>query len=723
MSVAVAATDILEPRAQDAVRWFSELHAIVREAAALGVTFRLRGAEVVLGDFEGLPTPLAARLAEFAETGWLFTYLGGARVDKPAVALGKRLGVTVVVVETVPDLRRAIRQLERDKRQHGRAVGLDIETAPKRRYRVSLPVELTTDGVAIERQPRSKDRAGLSPHLSDIQCLQLYAGGEHCFILRAAALAMLLRAHWLRRQHFIVHNAVFETGFIQTAANGYRLPPGRRATGRVDCSMQGAGLLLGAERSALGGRSLANAAKQFLGLDVPKDLQTSDWSALRLSPGQIAYAASDAILARRLWPILKRDLERKGRMQAYELQRRAIPAVADMQLRGVAIDRENHRRQAEQWARDLADARRCYLDITGNPPPAKPAEVRAWLIRVLSPEQLAQWPRTGTGELSIAGIYLKRLASIDSAKPVLEILAREKLLQNFGARLAAFINPVTGRIHCDYNLAASKAGRFSASMPNLQQMPNTRAPDFKKCIVAAPGNVLVGCDWSQVELRAAAWIAKDRALTRVYAEGRDLHAETAARISGVPVDAVTPAKRQAAKPVNFGAIYGIGPASLRDDAFANYGIEMSEREAAHALDRFAAAYPQLWRWRHEHAELCQRRGHVVIGCGRVVEAAWERSGKLSFPQCCNLPIQGQCADAMLRAIALVHARLKRAGINGGLIACVHDELLLEVAEADTAAAGAILEEAMFEAFCITFPGAPTTGIAKVASGRSWGDVK
>lgn len=707
-----------------AIHWLSELRDLVREANQLGATFRFRGADIAIGDFERLPAPLAERLTGYADSGWLFAYLGGDLLDRPAIELGRRLGIENVVVTTIAALRRAIRQLEADKRQYGRYIGLDIETGGKAGCGAPRPpIVITIEGAVAERQPGSKDRTALSPHLADIGCLQLYGGGKQCFIVRGAALAMLLRSHWLRRQHFIVHNAVFETGFIQTAANGYRLPPGRRAMGRVDCSMQGAGLLLGAERSAMGGRSLANTAEKLLGITVPKDLQTSDWSAPRLSPGQIAYAASDAILARRLWPIIERDLERKGRAEAYELQRRAIPAVADMQLRGVAIDREEHRRQVDTWASELAAARRRYLDITGNPPPSKPAEIRAWLARVLSPEQLAQWPRTITGELSIAGIYLKRLASIDSAKPVLEIIAREKLLQNFGARLAAFINPATGRIHCDYNLAASKAGRFSASMPNLQQMPNSRAPDFKQCIVAAPGNVLVGCDWSQVELRAAAWIAKDRALTRVYADGRDLHAETAARISGVPVEAVTPARRQAAKPVNFGAIYGIGPKSLRDDAFANYGIEMSEREAKHALDRFATAYPQLWRWRHEHADLCQRRGYVVIGCGRVVEAAWERSGQLSFPQCCNLPIQGQCADAMLRAITLVHARLKRARINGGLIACVHDELLLEVAEADAAAAGAILEEAMLEAFCVTFPGAPTAGIAKVASGRSWGDVK
>jgi DNA polymerase-1 len=120
----------------------------------------------------------------------------------------------------------------------------------------------------------------------------------------------------------------------------------------------------------------------------------------------------------------------------------------------------------------------------------------------------------------------------------------------------------------------------------------------------------VGCDWSQIEMRAAAWISGDRALTRVYAEGRDLHTETAASVARVPVEQVSKEQRQAAKPVNFGAIYGIGPTSLAANAFADYGIEMSERDAAHALDSFFATYHTLRAWRQDNADLCQRRGYV-----------------------------------------------------------------------------------------------------------------
>lgn len=236
-----------------AIHWLIELRKLMREAQQLGVSFTFRGADIVVDHPDSLPAALADPLMEFARSGALFAYLGGGRLDKPAVELGRQLGVESVVVTTVPVLRQAIRQLEADKRQHGRHIGLDIETAPKPGEGSPRPqIAINLDGSVAERQPVNKDRSGLSPHLSDIGCLQLYAGGNRCFILRAAALAMVLRSHWLRRQHFIVHNAVFETAFIQAGTKGYRLPAGRRPRGRVDCSMQGAGLLLGAERSAMG---------------------------------------------------------------------------------------------------------------------------------------------------------------------------------------------------------------------------------------------------------------------------------------------------------------------------------------------------------------------------------------------------------------------------------------------------------------------------------------
>jgi len=676
------------------------LRKVVREAHLLGAEFRVVGADVVVDG--KLPAGVAYKLAPNLLRG----YLGAARADKAARSFIQHLGVTPVLVTDQAGADEAMTELA-----GADPIGLDIETAPPGAR--PAPIRINADGSVAARQPEPSG-LGLDPHRATIATLQLYGGGDRCFVFRGAALRYLTSSRWLREQHLVAHNAAFEIAFLRR----HSAPPdGIKARHPVECTMQASGLLHGTWR-----RSLATTAQTVLGTEPPKELQASCWSAPNLSPGQLAYAAVDAVLAHRLWAAMRPTLEQKGRFDAYRLQRNAIPAVADMQLRGLGFDPVEHARQVDTWARELAQARQDYLDLTGKPPPSKPDEVRAWLSDVAG-DRLATWPRTATDVLSIERKYLKRLALSDepTVKPVLDLLAKEKLLSTFGPKLRDHINPVTGRIHCSYNNAASKAGRFSASSPNLQQLPSARAPDFKVCVSAAPGCVLVGGDWSQIEMRAAAWISRDSALTAVYEQERDLHTETAAVVAGVSPAEVSPAQRQGAKAVNFGSIYGVGPRTLAENAFDTYGIDMKVAEARAALDRFFLKFRTLKRWMYNHADLCQRRGYVEIGCGRVVEAKWEPSGRLNFTQCCNLPVQGAAADAMLRALALVFRRLR--GLNGGLVACVHDELLIEVAEADAEAARAILEETMLEAFEVTFPGAPTGKVVAVKVGSTWNDVK
>jgi DNA polymerase-1 len=484
------------------------------------------------------------------------------------------------------------------------------------------------------------------------------------------------------------------------------------------------------------GRSLDSAAAAVLDLKVPKDLQVSDWSAAELTPGQVAYAGVDAIIAWLLWRGLEPRLKQQRRTHsgrvwrhwdAYELQRRAIPAVADMELRGLGFGREEHARQCDGWKRQLAEARHTFAETWGETPPRSRTEKQAWLTQVLQdhPEHFPEWPRTKTGLLSTRAGRLKRLIAIDTVRAMLQITACEQLLNNFGPRLAEQISPVTGRLHGKYNLAASKSGRFSSSSPNMQQLPRRKAAEFPRCIVARDGYVLIGCDWSQVELRGAAWLYGDAALTRLFADGQDIHQRTASLIAGVSPAAVTAGQRDAAKPVNYGAIYGQGAQGLRESAFVNYGVEMSLAEAAHAIDRFFATFHRLHQGLWDNYRICKSRGYVLIGAGRIVKAEWERDvdGRLLFTRCCNLPVQGICADALLRALIWTHGRLKAARIRGGLVLTAHDELLLEVDADDAEKARLLLETTMLDAFSETFPDAPTTGVATAKIGHSWAEAK
>src|SRR5512132_3075859 len=221
--------------------------------------------------------------------------------------------------------------------------------------------------------------------------------------------------------------------------------------------------------------------------------------------------------------------------------------------------------------------------------------------------------------------------------------------------------------------------------------------------MAAPveQELLVGVDYSQMELRAAAWISGDAELTGAYDRGDDVHVLTAAAINGIAPEVVTKEQRAAAKAINFGSIYGMGPTGLVRNAWKQFGIELTEAEAKDALDRFFTKYSGLRRWMREHADECKRTRKVTIGAGRVVENAWEGPYGLRYTQMCNLPVQGICADCMMLAIAYAHAEL-----GGVLVAMVHDELLAEVPEANAATVAEKLKECLHRAFVETFPGAP-----------------
>jgi DNA polymerase I len=361
------------------------------------------------------------------------------------------------------------------------------------------------------------------------------------------------------------------------------------------------------------------------------------------------------------------------------------------------------------------------------------------------------------------------------------IKTAEKLLSSFGTQLAARVSK-DGRLRASFNLAGAKTGRMRCSSPNLQNLP--RDPAFRNCFVASPGHVLVVGDYSSMELRAVAEIADDAMLRKDFADGFNPHRRLAASMFGIPESAVTPEQRQAAKPINFGVIYGAGAQGLAASAWAAYRIALTLQDAQAAKDRFLNRYRRVAAWMRSNADACQRKGVIAVGKhGRVIRAEWEGAkdrgstsyrrnysdndddytddaegdgenggngyegedlnafynnasdqyrqqssynqppSPLRYTLCCNGPVQGGCADIIMRAMVLVERALAEAGIPGGLVLAVHDELVLEVPEAKAAEAAKLLDACMTRAFAEYFPDAPINRLVDIHVVRKWGDAK
>jgi DNA polymerase-1 len=484
---------------------------------------------------------------------------------------------------------------------NGWPIGLDIETAPlpaeaerlralilqqadlKGRLKAAKKVKapeaeiaaLTAEAKILTAQIKYAKAAGLDPHRSCIRLVQLAAGENRAIVIDVFRIGEEI-LHLLDGVDVVAHNAAFEISHLEHA--GIQL-------GQIQCTMQGARLTLGEHAM-----SLADAAQAYLGIELDKTEQTSDWSTPHLTKEQLQYAASDASMA---FNLSKRILPSLGAQAgAYEIQIAAVPAAARMQRRGIRLDSDPHAKFIEakkaQRVETCAAYRAACVDMglsdLAAKLPAKPSEKQAVLEAILSSEELASWKRTEkSGALSTARNELKRVAFL--YPPVRELVALskiDKVLSAFGPTLTAMASPVTGRIHANYRIAATASGRATCSYPNLQQAP--RDPDFRALFRAAEGCKLVGGDFSGMELRAMAAISGDRAMTEAFRAGKDLHKITASRMLGKPEDAITKEDRQAAKAVNFGSIFGIGASGLVKTAWDQYDVVLTLDEAQRCVD-------------------------------------------------------------------------------------------------------------------------------------------
>ena len=392
---------------------------------------------------------------------------------------------------------------------------------------------------------------------------------------------------------------------------------------------------------------------------------------------------------------------------------------------GVQIDADRHNKLRDEWQIEYDDAFGLWHALHPDVEPTKDREVEAWIRSELTADDLRAWPKKrGRDKLSLdANVLAKHTDQLPGVEHILRLRRVMKLLSTYGGSLAAFVHPVDGAIHSELKIGGARTGRMSSSKPSMQNVP--RSDNLRAIFKPAPGRVFVVADWSCMEVRAAAEESGDQAMLQVFADGADFHKSTAARMSGHPVDKITHEERQAAKPLAFGLLFGMGAAALADYAYNSYGIKLTLTEARERREAFFRAYPQFRQWQNRQAGKVKGSpgmlAHTRLGRPVECKKPVDDGGPFHYTRSLNVPIQGSCAEALLEALAALPEAI--TDIDAAPALCVHDEIILSVAEKDAEEAARRLERVMAEALLRIYPDHPDIGLAEASIGPDWAATK
>ena len=297
-----------------------------------------------------------------------------------------------------------------------------------------------------------------------------------------------------------------------------------------------------------------------------------------------------------------------------------------------------------------------------------------------------------------------------------------KLKSTYTDALQEQIDPKTGRVHTSFSQAVASTGRLSSNDPNLQNIP-IRTEEGRKiryAFVAEKGHVLLSVDYSQIELRLAAHIAKVEPLRQAFLEGQDIHAATASQVFGVPIKGMDPMVRRKAKAINFGILYGISAFGLAN----NLGIPQGEAKAY--IEAYFKRYPGIRDYMEKTKEFCREHGFVDTLFGRKIHMPGikdKNPARRNFAEraAINAPIQGSAADIIKRAMIRVPPALEEAKLKARMLLQVHDELLFEVPKAEIDKTAEVVK-AVMENACAPVLELSVPLVADIGTGPNWAEA-
>ena len=428
------------------------------------------------------------------------------------------------------------------------------------------------------------------------------------------------------------------------------------------------------------------------------------------------YAAEDADMTLRLHALLKPKLIEKRLVTVYEtLERPLIDVLKTIERIGIKVDATKLKQLSDDFSLRLINLEKEIQSLAGRE------------FNVASPKQLGEilfdelklpgGKKGKTGAYGTGADILDKLAEDGHAIPIKILKYRQlaKLKSTYTDSLIAQINPNTGRVHTSFSMAGTSTGRLSSSDPNLQNIPirTEEGRKIRKAFIPERGYKLLSADYSQIELRLLAHVAKIDTLVEAFRSGDDIHSLTASQVFGIPLNEMDPLVRRQAKAINFGIIYGISAFGLARQ------LDISNSAAADYITSYFDRYPGILNYMEVTKEKARELGYVETFLGRkcYVKGIKDKNPAIrSFAEraAINAPIQGGAADIIKKAMVAMPSSLEKAGLGAKMLLQVHDELIFEVPVEEIRETSDIVKNTMQNIIKLDVP-----LIVEVGIGENW----
>ena len=422
-------------------------------------------------------------------------------------------------------------------------------------------------------------------------------------------------------------------------------------------------------------------------------------------PSKAKEAAATYLLGEAVW----KDMEVNEVQKLYmEMEEPLLRVLSDMEMEGVKIDLAQLRRYSAALSAEMNEIQERVREMAGEP-----------MLNILSPKQIGPLifeklkldpkmkPKSGvrytypTDEDTLSALADKH----PIINEILEFRGVKKLLSTYIEPFPGYISPVTGKIHTTFNQAQTATGRLSSSKPNLQNIPirTERGKEIRKAFVPSnPDGLIVSADYSQIELRIMAHLSCDKHLIEAFRAGQDVHAITAAKIFGIPLEEVTADQRRIAKTANFGIMYGISSFGL------SQRLKIGRGEAKKIIEDYFANFPAISSYIEDTLTAARENGYVetIFGRRRYLPDINSKNGTvraLAERNAINAPIQGTSADIIKLAMINVDRRLKKEGLVSRMVLQIHDELVFDAVRNEVERLEAIVREEMENVIELSIP--------------------